>query len=338
MIIVENVSLKPYNTFGIEANARVFAEIQSVQDIQIFCNTPQYMYNQKLILGGGSNILFTKDYDDVIVKVNTKGIIKIKDTKDYVYLNVQAGEVWDDFINYCLQNNFGGIENLALIPGNVGSCPIQNIGAYGVEVKDCIESVEVLDIHTLQMWELNNRECCFGYRDSVFKHELKDKVIILSVTFKLTKEHTLHLEYPAIQAGLDVLGINNPTIQSVAQAITNIRLSKLPDPKEIGNAGSFFKNPSVSKSDFDTLKSDFHSIPSYAQTDGTFKVPAGWLIEQCGWKGYREGDAGVHKNQALVLVNYGNATGKDILNLANKIQKSVMEKFRLQLGMEVNVV
>ncbi|MFA4851174.1 MAG: UDP-N-acetylmuramate dehydrogenase [Bacteroidales bacterium] len=338
MIISENVSLKPYNTFGIGANARVFAEMQSVQDIQIFCNIPQYRDSQKLILGGGSNILFTKDYDDVIVKINTKGIIKIKGTKDHVYLNVQSGEVWNDFVNYCLLNNFGGLENLALIPGNVGSCPIQNIGAYGAEVKDCIESVEVLDMHTLQMWELNNSECRFGYRDSIFKHELKGKVIILSVTFKLTKKHTLHLEYPAIQAELDTLGINNPTIQGVAQAIANIRLCKLPDPKEIGNAGSFFKNPSVSKSDFNTLKFDFNDIPSHAQTDGTFKVSAGWLIEQCGWKGRREGDAGVHKNQALVLVNYGNATGKDILNLANKIQKSVLEKFGLQLEMEVNVV
>jgi len=338
MIISENVSLKPYNTFGIEANARVFAEMQSVQDIQIFCNTPRYKDQQKLILGGGSNILFTQEYDGIIVKMNTKGIIKIKETKDHVYLNVQAGEVWDDFVNYCLQNNFGGLENLVLIPGNVGSCPIQNIGAYGIEVKDCIESVEVMDIYTLQMYELNNNECCFGYRNSIFKNELKDKVIILSVTFRLTKKHTLHLEYPAIQAELDASGTNKPTIQSVAQAVANIRKCKLPDPKEIGNAGSFFKNPSVSKSDFNKLKSNFPNISSYTQTDGTFKIPAGWLIEQCGWKGHREGDAGVHKNQALVLVNYESATGKDILNLANKIQKSVLEKFGLQLEMEVNVV
>lgn len=338
MIITENVSLKPYNTFGIEANARVFAEMQSLQDIQIFCNSQQYRDCQKLILGGGSNILFTQEYDGIIVKINTKGIIKIKETKDHVYLNVNAGEVWDDFVNYCLLNNFGGLENLVLIPGNVGSCPIQNIGAYGAEVEDCIEFVEVLDMHTLQMWELNNSECRFGYRDSIFKHELKGKVIVLSVTFKLTKEPTLHLEYGDIQAELDAMGIKNPTIQSVAQAIANIRLCKLPDPKEIGNAGSFFKNPFVSKSDFNTLKSDFPGIPLHAQTDGTFKVPAGWLIEQYGWKGHREGDAGVYKNQALVLVNYGNATGKDILNLANKIQKSVMEKFGLQLEMEVNVI
>jgi len=327
MVITENVSLKPYNTFGIEANAMVFVEMQSAQDIQIFCSTPQYKNGKKLILGGGSNILFTKAYDGIIVKINTKGIIKIKETKDHVYLNVQAGEVWNDFVNYCLLNNLGGVENLVLIPGNVGSCPIQNIGAYGAEVKDCIESVEVLDIHTLQMWEINNTGCNFGYRNSIFKHELKNKVIILSVTFKLTKEHTLHLEYPAIQAELDASGINNPTIQSVAKAITNIRLCKLPDPKEIGNAGSF-----------NILKSNFPGIPSHAQTDGTFKVPAGWLIEQCGWKGHREGDAGVHKNQALVLVNYGNATGKDILNLANKIQQSVSEKFRLELEMEVNII
>ncbi|NTW31480.1 MAG: UDP-N-acetylmuramate dehydrogenase [Bacteroidetes bacterium] len=338
MIIVENFSLKPFNTFGIEAEARYFAEMQSVSDIQIFLNTQYHKRKPKLILGGGSNILFTKDFEGAVIKINTKGILKIKETTDNVFLNVQAGEIWDDFVNYCLENNYGGLENLSLIPGNVGSCPIQNIGAYGVEVKDYIESVELLDMQTLQMSELNNKECRFGYRDSIFKQELKGKVIILSVTFKLTKNHTLHLEYGAILEELKKNEIKIPTIQTVAQAVCNIRRCKLPDPKEIGNAGSTFKNPSVNENIFTKLKSKFPNISSYSQPDGTFKLPAGWLIEQCEFKGYREGDAGVHKNQALVLVNYDNATGEDILNLANKIQKSVAVKFGINLELEVNVV
>ena len=246
--------------------------------------------------------------------------------------------MWDDFVIYCLENNYGGIENLALIPGNVGACPIQNIGAYGVEVKDTIEPVEVINMQTLQMFELHNNECDFGYRNSIFKHELKDKVIIISVNFKLSKKHQLHIEYGAIKEELTEHEIFKPTIRDVANAVSNIRRCKLPDPKDIGNSGSFFKNPSVSEKDFKKLISLFPKIPSYAQTDGTYKIPSGWLIEQCGWKGHREGDAGVHKDQALVLVNHGNATGSEILDLAGKIQKSIIEKFGINLEMEVNVI
>ncbi|HNW97836.1 MAG TPA: UDP-N-acetylmuramate dehydrogenase [Bacteroidales bacterium] len=338
MIILENVSLKPYNTFGIDAEARAFAELNTLQDIQTFLNTARYKSRQKLILGGGSNILFTNDFNGVVVKINTKGIIKVKESEQNIWLNVQSGVVWNDFVNYCIENNFGGIENLALIPGNVGSCPIQNIGAYGVEVKDCIESVEVIDIKSLQMYEIPNKDCKFGYRSSIFKNELKGKIIILSVTFKLTKQHHLHLEYGAIREELSRTGISQPTLKNIAEAVCNIRNCKLPDPKDIGNSGSFFKNPSITGKEFLKLKSSYPAIPSYSQTDGTYKIPAGWLIEQCGWKGYREGDAGVHEKQALVLVNYGNASGNDILQLAKKIQTSVKEKFSIELEIEVNII
>ena len=315
----------------------IFAEMQNLQDIQMFLNSAQYKNMPKLILGGGSNVLLTKDFEGVVVKINTKGIFKVNETEQHVWLNVQSGVAWDDFVNYCIDNDFGGIENLSLIPGNVGSCPIQNIGAYGVEVKDSIDSVEVVDIKSMQMFELKNEECNFAYRSSIFKQELKDKVIIVSVTFKLTKKHQLHLEYGAITDELNKMGIAQPTIRNVAKAVCNIRNCKLPDPKEIGNAGSFFKNPSITEKDYTNLKSSFPEIPSYTQTDGTYKIPAGWLIEQCGWKGYKEGNVGVHANQALVLVNYGNATGKEVLLLSEKIQQSVKKKFGLDLQTEVNI-
>ena len=337
MIIFNNISLKPYNTFGIEADAMIFAEMQNLQDIQMFLNSAQYKNMPKLILGGGSNVLLTKDFEGVVVKINTKGIFKVNETEQHVWLNVQSGVAWDDFVNYCIDNDFGGIENLSLIPGNVGSCPIQNIGAYGVEVKDSIDSVEVVDIKSMQMFELKNEECNFAYRSSIFKQELKDKVIIVSVTYKLTKKHQLHLEYGAITDELNKMGIAQPTIRNVAKAVCNIRNCKLPDPKEICNAGSFFKNPSITEKDYTNLKSSFPEIPSYTQTDGTYKIPAGWLIEQCGWKGHKEGNVGVHTNQALVLVNYGNATGKEVLLLSEKIQQSVKKKFGLELQTEVNI-
>ncbi|MFH0867411.1 MAG: UDP-N-acetylmuramate dehydrogenase [Bacteroidota bacterium] len=338
MIILENISLKPYNTFGIQANARLFAEMHTLQDIQTFLISEKYKSRRKLIIGGGSNLLFIKDYDDVVMKISTKGIFKIDENEKHVWLNVQAGEVWDDFVNHCIENNYGGIENLALIPGNVGSCPIQNIGAYGVEVKDCIETVEVVDMKSLQMYEILNKDCRFGYRDSIFKKELKDKVIIVSVNFKLTKKHQLNLEYGAIRDELKSTGIENPGIREVAKAVSTIRRCKLPDPEEIGNAGSFFKNPSLSEKEFNKLKSSFPDLPSYTQPDNTYKIPAGWLIEQCGWKGFRKDDAGVHEKQALVLVNYGNASGTEIYQLACKIKDSVKKKFSIDLEMEVNVI
>jgi UDP-N-acetylmuramate dehydrogenase len=338
MIIVENVSLRSYNTFGVDVNAGILAEMHNLQDIQVFLNTPGYRDRQRLILGCGSNVLFTKDFEGVVMKISSKGILKISETEDHVFLNVQAGVIWDDFVNYCLQNDLGGVENLAMIPGNVGSAPIQNIGAYGCEVKDTIDSIEIVYLTSMQMGELKNSDCHFGYRSSIFKHELKDKVVIVSVNFKLTKKHTLNINYGAIRQELDVLGIKDPNIKDVAKAVCNIRRCKLPDPKDIGNAGSFFKNPSVSKELFLKLSSSFREMPSYDQPDGTFKIPAGWLIEQCGWKGVREGQVGVHDKQALVIVNYGNATGDEILQFAKKIQHTVEARFSLKLEMEVNII
>lgn len=338
MIILENISLKPYNTFGVEARASLFAEMHTLQDIQTFLNTERYKGRPKLIMGGGSNILFTKDFEHVVMKISTKGIAKINEDSDFVMINAQAGVPWDEFVNYCLDNNLSGVENLALIPGNVGSCPIQNIGAYGVEAKDCIESVEVVDIKNIQMYEISNKDCHFEYRDSIFKKELKDKAIIVSVTFKLSKKPKLNIEYGAIRDELNKMNIFDPTIRDVANAVTNIRRCKLPDPKETGNAGSFFKNPSVQEKEFSKLKSSFPEIPSYTQPEGTFKIPAAWLIEQCGWKGFREGDAGVHEKQPLVLVNYGEASGNDICQLALAIQNSVKMKFGIRLDMEVNII
>ncbi len=337
MTLSDNVPLKDFNTFGIEAKAVIFAELHAFPEIQDFLDIMRFREDPLLILGGGSNILFTKDFKGIVVKISTKGIRKISETDDHVFVQVQAGEVWDDFVNYCLSMDYGGIENLALIPGNVGSCPIQNIGAYGVEVKDTIDSVEMVNIHNLQMSELSNSECRFAYRDSIFKHELKGKVIITSVIFKLTKKHTLHHHYGSIQDELKKLGINDPGIKDIARAVTNIRQCKLPDPKVIGNAGSFFKNPSLSEINFSKLKYSYPLIPSYKQGDGTYKIPAGWLIEHCGWKGFRDGDAGVHANQALVLVNYGSANGQQIIELAKKIQQSISEKFGIGLEMEVNI-
>lgn len=338
MIITENISLKPYNSFGIEANAELFAELYSLEDIQEFLISSYHKNRKKLILGRGSNILFTKDFEGVIIRICNKGILKLRENETHVWLSVQAGENWEDFVNFCIDNNYGGIENLALIPGNVGSCPIQNIGAYGVEVKNSIESVEVVDIENIQMYDISNEDCGFGYRNSIFKNELKEKVIISSVTFRLAKEHTLCLDYGAINDELRNKGISKPGIREVAEAVRSIRRSKLPDPKEIGNAGSFFKNPTVSEQQYQNLKSSHSDIPSFIQQDKTFKIPAGWLIEQCGWKGYREKDAGVHEKQALVLVNYGKANGNEIYQLACKIKDSVQKKFRLELEMEVNVI
>lgn len=338
MTILENISLKAHNTFGIEAVAQSFAELHTFMDLQIFLDTIRGNKKPLLILGGGSNILFTKNFDGIVAKICTKGIIKLKETGDQVFLNVQAGEKWNDFVKYCLENNYGGVENLSLIPGTVGACPIQNIGAYGAEVKDVTESVEILDTVTLQMDELSNAGCRFGYRNSIFKHELKGKVIITSVNFRLSRKPVIRAEYGAIKDELELAGVTNPGIKDVANAVIKIRSCKLPDPEKTGNAGSFFKNPQADENTFTKLKSAFPDIPFYSQPDKTYKIPAGWLIEHSGWKGYREGDAGVHANQALVLINFGNASGKDILNLAKKIQKSVSGKFGITLETEVNVI
>ena len=328
-----NISLKKYNTFSMDVKAKQFVSVTNLEELK------QIIQNNKdvFILSGGSNMLLTKDIDKLVVKLDLKGKKIIAQTDNHVIIDVQAGENWHEFVLWAIKNNFGGIENLSLIPGNVGASPIQNIGAYGVEVKDVIKSVTVLDRNTLEEKVLDNKFCGFGYRNSVFKQKLKDQAIITSVRFKLTKNnHQLKDSYGAIQEKLKENNISTPTIKDISDAIIKIRTEKLPNPKEIGNSGSFFKNPVIEKELFDELLEKNPKMPFYAVQD-QYKIPAGWLIEQCGFKGKRVGDAGVHPKQALVLVNYGNATGKEILNLANTIRDSVKKKYKIDLETEVNI-
>ncbi|HEX7412241.1 MAG TPA: UDP-N-acetylmuramate dehydrogenase, partial [Bacteroidales bacterium] len=291
-----------------------------------------------LLLGGGSNILFTKDVDGLVVKINITGREILFQDEEIALVRVAAGETWDEFVAWSLEQGFNGLENLSLIPGNIGSSPIQNIGAYGIEVKDCVEEVEVMYLADGRLKLLSHAECRFAYRDSIFKHELKGKVAILSVTFRLNKSEKLNLAYGAISRELEVMDITAPTSSDVREAVCQIRKSKLPDPAILGNAGSFFKNPTASFEIYNNLVLKFPSLPSYPQANGSYKLAAGWLIEQCGWKGFRVGDAGVHAAQALVLVNYGTATGKELLALATEIQQSVLAKFGIKLEMEVNIL
>ncbi|MEN8124109.1 MAG: UDP-N-acetylmuramate dehydrogenase [Bacteroidota bacterium] len=332
----KNVSLKTYNTFGIDINAESFVSVSSIQQLQDIISNHKDVF----ILSGGSNILLTNTITKPVIKLNTKGIeiLENKSDSNTVLVKVQAGENWHDFVLWCIEKDYGGIENLSLIPGNVGTSPMQNIGAYGVEIKDVFFELDALDIKTNTLKTFSKEVCNFGYRESFFKKEGKGKYIIVSVTFKLTKsEHKLNTDYGAIQAELEKNKITNPSITDVSNAVITIRQSKLPDPKEIGNSGSFFKNPVISKAHFENLKVNYPKIPHYLLPDDLVKIPAGWLIEQCGFKGKRFGNAGVHKNQALVLVNYGNATGEEILDLAKKIQKTVLEIFNISIEMEVNI-
>jgi UDP-N-acetylmuramate dehydrogenase len=335
--IQENISLRPYNTFGIEAKARYFAEINQLTDVQIALELMNPQNIPLLILGGGSNVLFTKDFEGLVLKMNMRGVEIINENTEHVWLKVGAGEGWHNFVKYCLSNNYGGVENLSLIPGTVGASPMQNIGAYGVELKEVFEELEAFHLQTLEIHRFNNSQCEFGYRESIFKREEKGNYLILSVTFKLSKNPCLNLSYGAIQEVLDEMQVANPTIQDVSKAIVQIRSSKLPNPAEIGNAGSFFKNPTIPTNQFQELLEKFPQMPSYP-TENAVKIPAGWLIEQAGWKGYRNADAGVHTKQALVLVNYGNAKGLEIKKLSKKIQESVQEKFGILLSTEVNFV
>ena len=335
MLISENISLKKYNTFGIDVNAKRFISVESFYDLQEVLKTEKEIF----LLSGGSNMLLTKDINKLVVHVNIKGISIDSEDKDHVYLTVNAGEDWHEFVLWCISQNYGGIENLSLIPGNVGTCPIQNIGAYGVEVKDVISKVEALDITTSKRIQFSNSECQFGYRNSIFKNNLKGKVVLTSVSFKLTKNsHQLNTSYGAINTELASQNILNPTIKDVSDAVIKIRQSKLPDPKQIGNSGSFFKNPVVSTERFQLLQEKHPTIPSYKISASEVKVPAGWLIETAGFKGKRFGEYGVHEKQALVLVNYGNASGLDIFKLAQQIQKTILETFDIILEIEVNVI
>jgi len=337
--IQHNISLKNYNTFGVEATAKRFITIDSFYDLQQLIKKEKDLF----LISGGSNMLLTKDINKLVVHINIKGISIDKETDNHVYLTVNAGEVWHEFVLWCVSQNYGGIENLSSIPGNVGTCPIQNIGAYGVEVKDTITKVEALEIKTGKLITFSNDECQFGYRNSIFKNEAKGKYIITSVSFCLTKKnHKKNTSYGAIETALATKNIQRSSLKDISDAIISIRKSKLPDPKELGNSGSFFKNPVISEKAFKTLQKEHPNVPFYQVNPSTsnnlYKIPAGWLVEQSGFKGKRFGDAGVHKNQALVLVNYGNATGKEIYELAQKIQKSVRNNFKIDLEIEVNII
>jgi len=332
MTIHKNISLKPYNSFGIDVLAKKFVEVNSVSELKKILKK----FEKCFILGGGSNMLLTKPIENPVVKLNIKGITFEVLNNNTVLVNAMAGENWHDFVLWCIDKNYGGLENLSLIPGTVGACPIQNIGAYGVEVKDTIINVEVLEIATQKTHIFSNTDCQFAYRDSIFKSSKKGKYIIVKVSFKLTThKHNLNMAYGAIKS--ELANIAEPNIQQISNAVIKIRSSKLPNPKDIGNSGSFFKNPIVDLSQFKKLQKINPNIPFYKITENKIKIPAGWLIEQCGFKGKRFGNAGIHKKQALVLVNYGSATGKEILELSKTIQKSVKKTFNINLQTEVNI-
>lgn len=338
MVIKENISLKAYNTFGIDANARFFTAIESIVDLQKLLVDPQYKTMPKLILGGGSNLLFTRDFEGLVIKNDITGMEVVKEDKDHVWLKAGAGENWHQFVLYCIEQGYAGIENLSLIPGTVGAAPMQNIGAYGVEIKDCFEALKAVEIATGEVHTFNNVDCRFGYRYSIFKDEVKDQYVIANVTFRLNKNPSYNISYGAIQETLDKMDVATLSIKAISDAVIHIRQSKLPDPAKIGNAGSFFKNPTIDKILFEALKVKFPPIPGYNLPGNQVKVPAGWLIEQCGWKGKTIGNVGVHQNQALVLINRGNAIGEEVKQLALKIQESVTRKFGISLVPEVNMV
>lgn len=339
MNIQENYSLKNHNTFSVEVFAKYFAEVKSLDQLtQILRNTSVQKF-QLLFLGGGSNVLFTQDFEGVVLQLNLRGISEKILNDNEVLVTANAGENWHEFVQFCLNKNYGGLENLSLIPGNVGTSPMQNIGAYGTEIKDTFVSCKVLNLETLVVEEFDYEKCQFGYRESIFKREGKGKYVILEVTFKLTRQdHQIKTEYGAIQTELQNLGVENPTIQEVSKAVINIRQSKLPDPQVIGNAGSFFKNPSVPMQQFLEIQKKYSEIPNYPNGN-LVKIPAGWLIEQCGWKGKQIGNVASHELQSLVIVNKtGLASGKEIFDFSTMIIESVKEKFGIELEREVNII
>ena len=333
MQLQQNISLKPYNTFGINVPAEYFVVLNGADELTEISN----IQSEKHVLGGGSNILLTKPVKGLVVHNQLKGIHIEKENEEHVWIKVNAGEVWHNFVMYAINKGWSGIENLALIPGSVGAAPIQNIGAYGVEAKETIETVTGWHWQEKTFINYRNNECKFGYRDSLFKHALKNKVFITSVIFRLNKKPNYNISYGAIEQELEKTGVKELSIKAIANAVIAIRTSKLPDPKQIGNAGSFFKNPTIPREHFELLQISYANIPSYAAPNGMVKVPAGWLIEQCGWKGQRKGETGVHEKQALVLVNYGNAKGNDIWDLSEEILRSVQNKFGISLEREVQV-
>jgi len=337
MQLIPDFSLKQFNTFGIEAKAREFVAVHSLEELRTVLE--EHRLENKFILGGGSNMLLTKDIDALVIHVDLKGKRILDEDENYVLVESQAGESWHELVLWTIFQDFGGFENMSLIPGNVGTTPIQNIGAYGAEIKDTFVSCDAMNIETQQMRTFTKEECEFGYRESIFKNVEKDKYVITSVVFRLTRQHhKINTGYGDIMRQLEARQIETPSLRDVSDAVIAIRKSKLPDPKELGNSGSFFKNPIVENEIYNKAKANYPDMPHYVVSDTHVKVPAGWLIEQAGFKGKRFGDAGVHKNQALVLVNYGNATGSEILELARKVQDAVMEKFGIAIEAEVNVI
>lgn len=341
-MVIDNFSLKELNSFGIDVTAKQFAIFNSATELRELLTANSAL--PTVILGGGSNILFTQNVHALVLKNAVKGIEKVAEDDAFVYVRAGAGENWHQFVLACLHNNWAGVENLSLIPGNVGASPMQNIGAYGVELKEVFHELEAFHLQDAAVVKFGLNDCAFGYRESVFKQQYKGQFAILSVTYKLRKQPHFNTSYGAIEQELEKMGVKELSIQAVSQAVINIRSSKLPDPKVIGNAGSFFKNPSVPAAQFAALKEKYPGIVGYNNPDASVKLAAGWLIEQCGpqegvsWKGYRRGDAGCHAKQALVLVNYGNATGSEIYDLSEAILRSVQEKFGVRLEREVNII
>ncbi len=339
MILHENASLQRFNTFGIHAKAKFLVHLASLDEFAALASEPTFIRSPRLILGGGSNILFTKDFDGLVMKVDIMGKTTVKESAESVWVTVGAGEPWHPFVLHCVDRGWGGIENLSLIPGTVGAAPIQNIGAYGVEIQKVIEHVDGMDLSTGDHRRFTRDECRFGYRESVFKHDLRENFFISSITLRLTKKyHQVETHYGAIREVLDRNKITQPTIKEVSDAVVAIRTSKLPDPSVIGNAGSFFKNPTVSIEHADAIRRSHPTMPVYPVDNQNVKLPAGWLIEQCGWKGKRVGRVGVHEQQALVLVNFGGGEGAEIYQLAVKIQESVSKTFGVALMTEVNII
>lgn len=336
MNIQQNISLKPFNTMHIDARAKYFCAFSSVDELNELM--PRIGQERKMILGGGSNLLFTGDFDGWILKNEMRGLEQVKEDANHIYLKAGAGEVWHRLTEYCISRNWAGVENLSLIPGNVGAGPMQNIGAYGVEIKDVFDELEAYSLTEKKTRVFTLNDCEFGYRESVFKGKYRHQYIILSVTLRLNKKPHFKTTYGAIEQELQRMGVQELSIAAIAQAVINIRRSKLPDPQKTGNAGSFFKNPSVERNQYELLKKEFPAIVGYDNPDGTVKLAAGWLIENCGWKGYRKGDAGVHAHQALVLVNYGNAAGKEIYDLSEQILQNVKGRYGIALEREVNII
>lgn len=344
MNIQHNISLQPYNTMHVDVRAKYFSTFSSVDELNALLDLPEMRNERRMILGGGSNILFTSDFNGWILKNQVTGLDIVKEDDNYVYVKAGAGENWHAFTQYCISRNWAGVENLSLIPGNVGAGPMQNIGAYGVEIKDVFEELEAYSLADKKAHIFTLNDCEFGYRESVFKSKYRGQFIILNVTFRLDKVPKFKTTYGAIEQELQRMGVTELSISAISQAVINIRQSKLPNPEEIGNAGSFFKNPSVPRSTYEALKKEFPAIVGYDNPDGTVKLAAGWLIEHSGpndtqsWKGYRRGDAGVHAQQALVLVNYANAKGEEVYALSEEILQSVKVKYGITLEREVNMV